>query len=78
MVVWEEYNVLLYIKVDILNEKRFVKFYYKVLGIDLIIEFFDKYIWVGVGSINEDGNLFMVNMLIEEVFIFLKKDGVNG
>lgn len=63
---------------DYLNEKYYKVFYYIGFGIDLIIEFLEKYVWVGVGSLNEKNVLFMVNILIEEVFIMLFKIGVNG
>ncbi|MEI2442833.1 aminopeptidase, partial [Priestia megaterium] len=68
----------LHTKVDILNEKKFSKLHYKAPGTDLTIELPDKHIWVGAGSVNEDGNSFMANMPTEEVFTLPKKDGVNG
>ncbi|MED4028700.1 aminopeptidase [Priestia megaterium] len=75
---WEEHNASLHKKVDILNEKKFAKLHYKAPGTDLTIELPDKHIWVGAGSVNEDGNSFMANMPTEEVFTLPKKDGVNG
>ncbi|MDQ0162171.1 aminopeptidase [Aeribacillus alveayuensis] len=75
---WKEHDKSLHAKVDYLNEKRFKKLHYKAPGTDLTIELPEKHVWVGAGSVNEQGIEFMANMPTEEVFTVPKKDGVNG
>lgn len=43
-----------------------------------MIGLFKNYLWEGVGSYNVCGEEFMVNMLIEEVFIVLDSCCVDG
>ncbi|WP_243385901.1 aminopeptidase [Bacillus kexueae] len=75
---WKQHDQSLHEKVDILNEKRLKALHYKAPGTDLTIELPEKHLWVGAGSINEQGIEFMANMPTEEVFTVPKKDGVNG
>jgi aminopeptidase len=75
---WEQHNANLHEKVDYLNGKRYRKLHYKAPGTDLTIELPEKHLWVGAGSVNEQGNDFMANMPTEEVFTVPLKTGVNG
>jgi len=75
---WKKHDETLHEKVEYLNNKRFHKLHYKAPGTDLTIELPENHIWVGAGSINENGVSFMANMPTEEVFTVPKKTGVNG
>ncbi|HZG69893.1 MAG TPA: aminopeptidase [Chondromyces sp.] len=75
---WKQHDESLHTKVDYLNAKRYKKLHYKAPGTDLTIELPEKHIWVGAGSVNEQGHEFMANMPTEEVFTVPYKTGVNG
>ena len=75
---WKEHDASLHEKVDYLNEQRYRKLHYKAPGTDLTIELPENHLWVGAGSINEQGHAFMANMPTEEVFTVPLKTGVNG
>ncbi|MGC4377291.1 aminopeptidase [Fictibacillus sp. Mic-4] len=75
---WKEHDQNLHTKVDYLNEKKYKALHYKAPGTDLTIELPKNHIWVGAGSVNEQGIEFMANMPTEEVFTAPQKDGVNG
>ncbi|MFD0049009.1 aminopeptidase [Actinomycetes bacterium NPDC127524] len=75
---WKAHDSSLHEKVDYLNEKRYTKLHYRAPGTDLTIELPSKHLWVGAGSINEQGHEFMANMPTEEVFTVPLKTGVNG
>ncbi|WP_243292321.1 aminopeptidase [Bacillus sp. FJAT-47783] len=75
---WKQHDQSLHEKVHVLNEKRIQTLHYKAPGTDLTIDLPEKHIWVGAGSVNEQGVEFMANMPTEEVFTVPKKDGVNG
>lgn len=75
---WKKHDETLHEKVHYLNEKRYAKLHYKAPGTDLTIELPKNHIWVGAGSINENGIEFMANMPTEEVFTVPLKTGVNG
>lgn len=75
---WKEHDATLHEKVKILNENHFQKLHYKAPGTDLTIELPESHIWVGAGSVNEQGIEFMANMPTEEVFTVPVKTGVNG
>lgn len=75
---WKKHDETLHEKVTYLNEKRYQKLHYTAPGTDLTVELPEKHIWVGAGSINENGFEFMANMPTEEVFTVPLKTGVNG
>lgn len=75
---WKKHDETLHEKVHYLNEKRYAKLHYKAPGTDLTIELPKNHIWVGAGSVNENGIEFMANMPTEEVFTVPFKTGVNG
>jgi aminopeptidase len=75
---WKKHDETLHEKVHYLNEKRYEKLHYKAPGTDLTIELPKTHIWVGAGSVNENGFEFMANMPTEEVFTVPLKTGVNG
>ncbi|GHI00267.1 aminopeptidase [Neobacillus kokaensis] len=75
---WKKHDETLHEKVNYLNEKRYAKLHYKAPGTDLTIELPKSHLWVGAGSINENGVEFMANMPTEEVFTVPLKTGVNG
>lgn len=75
---WKKHDETLHEKVNYLNEKRYKKLHYRAPGTDLTIELPEKHLWVGAGSVNEQGYEFMANMPTEEVFTVPHKTGVNG
>ncbi|MDQ0271533.1 aminopeptidase [Cytobacillus purgationiresistens] len=75
---WKQHDANLHEKVDYLNSKHYKKLHYKATGTDLTIELPDTHLWVGAGSVNEQGHEFMANMPTEEVFTVPHKTGVNG
>ena len=75
---WKKHDENLHEKVNYLNEKHYTKLHYKAPGTDLTIELPKNHLWVGAGSINENGKEFMANMPTEEVFTVPFKTGVNG
>ncbi|MCH6267359.1 aminopeptidase [Neobacillus citreus] len=75
---WKKHDETLHEKVSYLNEKRYAKLHYKAPGTDLTIELPKNHLWVGAGSVNENGVEFMANMPTEEVFTVPLKTGVNG
>ena len=75
---WKKHDETLHEKVHYLNERRYQKIHYTAPGTDLTIELPEKHIWVGAGSVNEQGFEFMANMPTEEVFTVPLRTGVNG
>ncbi|MEH7180022.1 aminopeptidase [Neobacillus vireti] len=75
---WKKHDETLHEKVSYLNEKRYKKLHYTAPGTDLTIELPKDHIWVGAGSVNENGFEFMANMPTEEVFTVPYRTGVNG
>ncbi len=75
---WKQHDENLHEKVDYLNEKKYHKLHYTAPGTDLTIELPKGHIWVGAGSINEQGHSFMANMPTEEVFTVPLRTGVSG
>ncbi|MGE6631221.1 aminopeptidase [Bacillus sp. NPDC077027] len=75
---WKKHDEALNEKVEVLNERHYHKLHYQAKGTDLTIELPEKHLWVGAGSVSEQGVSFMANMPTEEVFTVPKKDGVNG
>ena len=75
---WKQHDENLHEKVNYLNEKRYAKLHYTAPGTDLTIELPKNHLWVGAGSVNENGHEFMANMPTEEVFTVPFKEGVNG
>ncbi|WP_042356995.1 aminopeptidase [Bacillus rubiinfantis] len=75
---WKKHDATLHEKVKYLNEKHYTKLHYRAPGTDLTIELPKTHLWVGAGSVNENGVEFMANMPTEEVFTVPFKTGVNG
>jgi aminopeptidase len=75
---WKKHDETLHEKVDYLNERRYQKLHYTAPGTDLTIELPHNHLWVGAGSVNENGFEFMANMPTEEVFTVPHREGVNG
>lgn len=75
---WKQHDQNLHEKVHYLNEKHYTKLHYKAPGTDLTIELPKTHLWVGAGSMNENGFEFMANMPTEEVFTVPFRTGVNG
>ena len=71
---WKKHDETLHEKVSYLNEKRYQKLHYTAPGTDLTIELPKNHIWVGAGSVNENGFEFMANMPTEEVFTVPYRD----
>lgn len=75
---WKKHDQNLHEKVNYLNDKHYAKLHYQAPGTDLTIELPKGHLWVGAGSVNENGREFMANMPTEEVFTVPLKTGVNG
>lgn len=75
---WKDHDTKLHKVVDYLNEKRYKKLHYTAPGTDLTVGLPEGHLWVGAGSINEQGHEFMANMPTEEVFTVPQKDAVDG
>jgi len=75
---WKDHDANLHEKVEYLNEKNYKRLHYTAPGTDLTIELPQGHLWVGAGSVNEQGTTFMANMPTEEVFTVPLKTGVNG
>lgn len=75
---WKAHDRELHKKVDYLNEKKYRSLHYTAPGTDLTIDLPEGHLWVGAGSVNEEGHAFMANMPTEEVFTVPYKTGVNG
>jgi len=75
---WHDHHAALNEKVDLLNAKQYRYLHYSAPGTELTIELPPRHIWIGGGSVNEDGTPFMANMPTEEVFTAPLKEGVNG
>lgn len=75
---WKDHDARLVEKVTELNKQHFKTLHYTAPGTDLTIDLPDTHLWVGAGSINEQGHSFMANMPTEEVFTVPVKTGVNG
>lgn len=75
---WKKHHQELNRKVEHLNEKQYKALHYEAPGTRLTIELPANHIWIGGGSVNQDGVSFMANMPTEEVFTAPKRDGVNG
>jgi len=59
-------------------KKRYKKLHYTAPGTDLTVGLPEGHLWVGAGSINEQGHEFMANMPTEEVFTVPQNDAVEG
>ncbi len=75
---WKDHDASLHQRVDYLNNKNYKKLHYTAPGTDLTVELPSGHLWVGAGSTNEKGDVFMANMPTEEVFTVPLKTGVNG
>lgn len=75
---WKKHDQTLHEKVNYLNERHYQKLHYTAPGTDLTIELPHNHLWVGAGSVNENGFEFMANMPTEEVFTVPHREGVNG
>ncbi|MBY0148567.1 aminopeptidase [Neobacillus niacini] len=75
---WKKHDETLHEKVNYLNERHYQKLHYTAPGTDLTIELPHNHLWVGAGSVNENGFEFMANMPTEEVFTVPYREGVNG
>ncbi|WP_100330365.1 aminopeptidase [Bacillus xiapuensis] len=75
---WKQHDQALNKKVEYLNNKRYQSLHYTAAGTDLTIDLPEGHLWIGAGSVNEQGHSFMANMPTEEVFTVPYKYGVNG
>lgn len=63
---------------DYLTEKQYTVLHYEAPGTDLTIGLPENHLWVGGGSVNEQGASFMANIPTEEVFTAPDRNRVNG
>jgi aminopeptidase len=75
---WQRHLDRLSEKVNELNRKKFKKLVYKAPGTDLTVELPEGHIWLGGGTLNEQGTRFVANLPTEEVFTMPSREGVNG
>lgn len=66
---WDEHEVRLRSKADVLNAEQFDSLHYTTPeGTDLIVGMPEKHIWDSAGAVNAQGEVFVANMPTEEVF----------
>ncbi len=77
---WDEHQLNLNHKLDILNATQFRAFKYSnSLGTDLTVELPENHIWFGGADTHTDkGYKFVANIPTEEVFTMPHRSGVNG
>ncbi|MVP01090.1 aminopeptidase [Paenibacillus lutrae] len=75
---WQEHIRQLTETHEHLNAKKYRRLHYKAPGTDLSVELPEGHLWLGGGSVNEQGVYFVANMPTEEVFTMPKRGGVNG
>lgn len=75
---WKEHDEKLRKLADYLTEKQYTALHYRAPGTDLTIGLPKNHLWVGGGSVNEQGTSFMANIPTEEVFTAPDRNRVNG
>lgn len=75
---WNAHQKELNRRVEYLNLKQYKRLVYEAPGTQLSVALPDNHLWVGGGSVNQNGVPFMANLPTEEVFTAPRKDGVNG
>ncbi len=75
---WDNHNIRLREKTDLLNQKKFVKLHYRSGGTDLMVEMSPKQAWKGGISETTNGISFNPNIPTEEAFSMPMRNGVNG
>ena len=66
---WDEHEVRLRSKADVLNAEQFDSLHYTTPeGTDLVVGMPEKHIWDSAGAVNAQGEVFVANMPTEEVF----------
>jgi aminopeptidase len=76
---WEAHKDNLLKRLKFFNRMKFKSLHFSnALGTDLTVELADGHIWMGGGTIAQDGILFFPNIPTEEVFTLPHRKGTQG
>jgi aminopeptidase len=75
---WKEHDAHLHARADWLNERRYSALHFRGPGTDLRVGLADDHLWLGGGSMAQNGRYCICNVPTEEVFTTPHKDRVEG
>jgi aminopeptidase len=75
---WKEHDANLHARAKRLNEKRYSALHFRGSGTDLRVGLADDHLWLGGGTLAQNGRYCIPNMPTEEVFTTPHKDRVEG
>ena len=75
---WKEHDANLHARADRLNERRYAALHFQGPGTDLKVGLADDHLWLGGGTMANNGRYCIPNMPTEEVFTTPHKDRVDG
>jgi aminopeptidase len=75
---WKEHDANLHARANRLNEKRYSALHFRGSGTDLRVGLADDHLWLGGGTLAQNGRYCIPNMPTEEVFTTPHKDRVEG
>jgi aminopeptidase len=75
---WKEHDANLHARANRLNEKRYSALHFRGSGTDLRVGLADDHLWLGGGTLAQNGRYCIPNMPTEEVFTTPHKERVEG
>jgi len=75
---WKEHDSKLHARAAHLNERRYSALHFRGPGTDLRVGLSDDHLWLGGGTMAQNGRYCIPNMPTEEVFTTPHKDRVEG
>jgi len=75
---WKEHGANLHERANQLNKKRYAALHFRGPGTDLRVGLADDHLWLGGGTMAQNGRYCIPNMPTEEVFTTPHKDRVEG
>jgi aminopeptidase len=75
---WKQHDANLHARADRLNQKRYSALHFRGPGTDLRVGLADDHLWLGGGTMAQNGRYCIPNMPTEEVFTTPHKDRVEG
>jgi aminopeptidase len=75
---WKEHDAALHARAERLNEKRYAALHFRGPGTDLRVGLSDGHLWLGGGTMAQNGRYCIPNMPTEEVFTTPHKDRTEG
>jgi aminopeptidase len=75
---WKQHDANLHARAGRLNEKRYSALHFRGSGTDLRVGLADDHLWLGGGTMAQNGRYCIPNMPTEEVFTTPHKDRVEG